>query len=66
MHEASPYDLIFANILKGPLIELAPDMAQHCNARRIGHSVGPVDGAGRCGDCGLSLRQVFVCKTGTI
>lgn len=30
LHEASPFDLIFANILKGPLIELAPDMAQHC------------------------------------
>jgi ribosomal protein L11 methyltransferase len=30
LHECSPYDLIFANILKGPLIELAPDMAQHC------------------------------------
>lgn len=30
LHQASPYDLIFANILKGPLIELAPDMAQHC------------------------------------
>ena len=27
--EAAPYDLIFANILKGPLIELAPDMARH-------------------------------------
>ena len=26
---AAPYDLVFANILKGPLIELAPDMAQH-------------------------------------
>ena len=25
----APYDLIFANILKGPLIELAPHMAQH-------------------------------------
>lgn len=25
----APYDLIFANILKGPLIELAPDMARH-------------------------------------
>ncbi len=24
-----PYDLIFANILKGPLLELAPDMASH-------------------------------------
>jgi ribosomal protein L11 methyltransferase len=27
--EAAPYDLVFANILKGPLIELAPDMAAH-------------------------------------
>ncbi|MCV3272905.1 50S ribosomal protein L11 methyltransferase [Roseobacter sinensis] len=26
---ASPFDLIFANILKGPLIALAPDMARH-------------------------------------
>src|SRR6056300_1061552 len=25
----APFDLIFANILKGPLIELAPDMARH-------------------------------------
>lgn len=25
----APYDLVFANILKGPLIELAPDMAAH-------------------------------------
>lgn len=28
--EAAPYDLIFANILKGPLLELAPDMQRHC------------------------------------
>lgn len=27
--EAAPFDLVFANILKGPLIELAPDMARH-------------------------------------
>lgn len=27
--EAGPYDLVFANILKGPLIELAPDVARH-------------------------------------
>lgn len=26
--EAGPFDLVFANILKGPLIELAPDMAR--------------------------------------
>ncbi|EAQ02821.1 ribosomal protein L11 methyltransferase, putative [Pseudooceanicola batsensis HTCC2597] len=25
----APYDLIFANILKGPLIDLAPDLARH-------------------------------------
>ena len=29
LQEAAPYDLIFANILKGPLIELAPDIARH-------------------------------------
>ena len=26
----APFDLIFANILKGPLIDLAPDMAANC------------------------------------
>ena len=26
---ASPFDLVFANILKGPLIDLAPDMQTH-------------------------------------
>ncbi len=26
--EAAPFDLIFANILKGPLVDLAPDMAR--------------------------------------
>ncbi|QUS36789.1 50S ribosomal protein L11 methyltransferase [Falsirhodobacter algicola] len=26
---AAPFDLIFANILKGPLVQLAPDMAAH-------------------------------------
>ena len=26
---SAPYDLVFANILKGPLIELAPDMARN-------------------------------------
>ena len=26
---SAPFDLIFANILKGPLIELAPEMARH-------------------------------------
>lgn len=28
--EAAPYDLIFANILKAPLISLAPDMGRYC------------------------------------
>lgn len=27
--EGAPYDLIFANILKGPLLELAPEMQRH-------------------------------------
>ncbi len=27
--ESAPFDLVFANILKGPLIELAPDMAKN-------------------------------------
>ncbi len=26
---AGPFDLVFANILKGPLVELAPDLARH-------------------------------------
>lgn len=30
LNAAAPYDLIFANILKGPLVELAPDVAAHC------------------------------------
>jgi ribosomal protein L11 methyltransferase len=29
----APYDLIFANILKGPLIALAPDLARHAAPR---------------------------------
>lgn len=29
LHARAPYDLVFANILKGPLLELAPDMAAH-------------------------------------
>lgn len=29
LHAAAPFDLVFANILKGPLIALAPDMAKH-------------------------------------
>ncbi len=31
LRKQSPYDLILANILKGPLIELAPDMGKSCN-----------------------------------
>ena len=29
LHAAAPFDVIFANILKGPLISLAPDLAAH-------------------------------------
>lgn len=29
LQQQSPFDMIFANILKGPLIALAPDMARH-------------------------------------
>lgn len=29
LQAAAPYDLIFANILKGPLVALAPDMSSH-------------------------------------
>lgn len=29
LHGAAPFDLIFANILKGPLVALAPDLAAH-------------------------------------
>ncbi len=29
IRKAAPFDLVFANILKGPLVELAPDMARH-------------------------------------
>lgn len=29
LHESAPFDLIFANILKGPLVDLAPDMGTH-------------------------------------
>jgi ribosomal protein L11 methyltransferase len=30
LQAAAPFDLIFANILKGPLIALAPDMGRFC------------------------------------
>ena len=33
--DVAPFDLVFANILKGPLIELAPDMAAHVAAGGI-------------------------------
>ena len=32
---AAPFDLIFANILKGPLIDLAPDIARNLKTRGI-------------------------------
>ena len=33
LKHAAPFDLVFANILKGPLIALAPDMAQYTRAQ---------------------------------
>jgi ribosomal protein L11 methyltransferase len=33
LEDAAPFDLVFANILKGPLIALAPDMAKHVAAK---------------------------------
>ena len=35
LRAAAPFDLVFANILKGPLIELAPSMAAHVGAGGI-------------------------------
>ena len=32
IRSAGPYDLVFANILKGPLIDLSPDMAKNINS----------------------------------
>ncbi len=32
IHAGAPFDLVFANILKGPLIQIAPDMAAHTAA----------------------------------
>ena len=34
---AAPFDLVFANILKGPLLALAPDMARHISPG--GHAI---------------------------
>jgi len=34
---AAPFDLVFANILKGPLVALAPDMARHIS--NGGHAI---------------------------
>lgn len=37
LEAAGPFDLIFANILKGPLIDLAPDLAAHASTG--GHAI---------------------------
>lgn len=37
LHARAPYDLVFANILKGPLVELAPDMGRH--VAEAGHAI---------------------------
>lgn len=33
LKDAAPFDLVFANILKGPLIGLSPDMAKHLTTK---------------------------------
>lgn len=33
LNAAAPFRLIFANILKGPLVALAPDVFRHCDSR---------------------------------
>ena len=43
----APFDLIIANILAGPLIELAPDFARCAGAGRDGRPRGPARHAGR-------------------
>ena len=45
--EAAPYDLVFANILKGPLVELAPDMAKHLAPSGLIILSGSAGGASR-------------------
>lgn len=35
LQQAAPYRLVFANILKGPLIALAPDLFQHCDSKSV-------------------------------
>lgn len=37
LHAAAPFDLVFANILKGPLVALSPDVAAHL--RPGGHAI---------------------------
>ncbi len=37
LEQAAPFDLVFANILKGPLISLAPDMAR--NVAKDGYAI---------------------------
>lgn len=37
LQQGAPYDLVFANILKGPLVDLAPDMGAHVAAQ--GHVI---------------------------
>lgn len=37
LQSAAPYDLIFANILKGPLVALSPDLSE--NLRPGGHAI---------------------------
>jgi len=35
LHKRAPYDLVFANILAGPLKKLAPEMAEHTERHSV-------------------------------
>lgn len=59
---AAPYDLIFANILKGPLMALADEMASHCAPGGViilsGILVEQADGViARYTDAGFTLQH---------
>ncbi|MBV0891901.1 50S ribosomal protein L11 methyltransferase [Paracoccus sp. Z118] len=62
LDNAAPYDLVFANILKQPLIDLAPDMARHLahGGRAIlsGILTGQADEVVTAyADCGMTLER---------
>ena len=58
----APYDLIFANILKGPLVALAPDLAAHLRPGGACHPVGDSQRTGRGCDRGLCTIRGQSCR----